>query len=1054
MAGGALAQPVLTGLGAAPTGVSNPQSGTYYISGSNTRWTMSAGVLTYSNIGAAGGGLISADGAYQTCSIQNNGLISGNTAGVLPAFGIPSGYAPFALTPATDLLAARYTAATPSIVGLPGFTNDLINNNQQVFGSGDSGLVHSALGMSRNGRFIAVQGYVSTYTTSTASVSVTNIVGSGSVATVTTSAAHLLAAGNQVTVATNSIAGFNGAQTVASVVDATHFTFNSATAGTGTGGTLSFAAGARVTASQNFRFRGGVWDANTGTLRALPTPFRTSSQTTRRRDGSAYAVSDDGVVVVGAQEPTSATTPNGVDTDGSRLIVYRWNGSSYDMSFLPNGVNGSGFPITASISAGSVWMNSAGTIIVGPALDDGGSTAHAAKWVWNAGTSLWEGPTSLGNMPNPTISVTSIDGFTVTTATPHGLAVNDWVYISGNSGGAPNNGWKQVITSEDPLTFAFNGMVSGTGGTANKGASWLPTDITSCPIAPQLFVTGMSDDGNTVVGFAKYSTCSSFMQGGWIWTASNGYAADWYDYLHAQNVVGTEPGATSPFGPIGSNGDYTKGMPRLGNPSAISPDSSAIVGFQGGTQVIVGAPPWILLPAGSPSCVAPAITLNPANQTYARCSGIGSDVTQVILNAAAAGTTPLSYQWFKGSTQLFDGATGNGSTITGATSFQMRITTPFPADDGQYHCVVSGCNGSIASTTDATVAHDGTLPVAGDTCSNPIAINAEGSTAFNICGCFATDGGSSCGGTPEVADIWFRYTPTFTGEARFQTCGSNFDSTLQLLDGCGGSILDCNNDVGARGVVGVTCQAPRSLISRHAVTSGVPIYVRVGMTGSAPFGATGSLTITPAPAAPANDLCTNPQVVGLGTFSFNLAEATDDYVFGADTCGATGNTFSNRDVWFRLNAPCGGTINVDTCGSTITNPMLHIMSDCVGSILACNDNVGSGVTGCTSNQARILNFVTSGSVLIRVSASGTGAPNSGLGQINITGTITPCCGSADFNCDGDVGTDADIEAFFACLSGSCPVAPCTGSADFNGDGDVGTDGDIEAFFRVLGGGTC
>jgi hypothetical protein len=64
------------------------------------------------------------------------------------------------------------------------------------------------------------------------------------------------------------------------------------------------------------------------------------------------------------------------------------------------------------------------------------------------------------------------------------------------------------------------------------------------------------------------------------------------------------------------------------------------------------------------------------------------------------------------------------------------------------------------------------------------------------------------------------------------------------------------------------------------------------------------------------------------------------------------------------------------------------------------------------------------------------------------------CGSADFNCDGDVGTDADIESFFACLAGNCPSLPCTSSADFNADGDVGTDSDIEAFFRVLGGGAC
>jgi hypothetical protein len=60
--------------------------------------------------------------------------------------------------------------------------------------------------------------------------------------------------------------------------------------------------------------------------------------------------------------------------------------------------------------------------------------------------------------------------------------------------------------------------------------------------------------------------------------------------------------------------------------------------------------------------------------------------------------------------------------------------------------------------------------------------------------------------------------------------------------------------------------------------------------------------------------------------------------------------------------------------------------------------------------------------------------------------------SADFNGDGALGTDADIEAFFACIAGSC-CAAC-GSADFNADGGVGTDADIESFFRVLGGGPC
>jgi hypothetical protein len=60
--------------------------------------------------------------------------------------------------------------------------------------------------------------------------------------------------------------------------------------------------------------------------------------------------------------------------------------------------------------------------------------------------------------------------------------------------------------------------------------------------------------------------------------------------------------------------------------------------------------------------------------------------------------------------------------------------------------------------------------------------------------------------------------------------------------------------------------------------------------------------------------------------------------------------------------------------------------------------------------------------------------------------------TADFDGDGDAGTDADIQYFFACLSGTC--CPACGSADFNGDGDVGTDQDIDSFFRVLAGGPC
>ena len=70
------------------------------------------------------------------------------------------------------------------------------------------------------------------------------------------------------------------------------------------------------------------------------------------------------------------------------------------------------------------------------------------------------------------------------------------------------------------------------------------------------------------------------------------------------------------------------------------------------------------------------------------------------------------------------------------------------------------------------------------------------------------------------------------------------------------------------------------------------------------------------------------------------------------------------------------------------------------------------------------------------------------------GPSGPVCGTADFDGDGDTGTDADIESFFACLAGNCCATCYSGGADFDADGDTGTDADIESFFRVLAGGPC
>jgi len=127
-------------------------------------------------------------------------------------------------------------------------------------------------------------------------------------------------------------------------------------------------------------------------------------------------------------------------------------------------------------------------------------------------------------------------------------------------------------------------------------------------------------------------------------------------------------------------------------------------------------------------------------------------------------------------------------------------------------------------------------------------------------------------------------------------------------------------------------------------------------------------------------------------------------------------------------------------------------------ILRVNDTVDTDGDG-TPEADQVVTYIApvaaisemasaDGRLSVYISVHINGAP----AIVRLRAPGTPPGGTSDFNGDGDFGTDQDIEAFFACIGGTC--CPTCGSADFNADGDVATDGDIEAFFRVLSGGSC
>jgi hypothetical protein len=162
----------------------------------------------------------------------------------------------------------------------------------------------------------------------------------------------------------------------------------------------------------------------------------------------------------------------------------------------------------------------------------------------------------------------------------------------------------------------------------------------------------------------------------------------------------------------------------------------------------------------------------------------------------------------------------------------------------------------------------------------------------------------------------------------------------------------------------------------------------------------------------------------------------------AELGGVCGYSQNSRDMWIKVLARPSSPMIVDTIGSEF-DTVLAAYTTCPGhggTVVACDDDGAGQTMSRLVLPAQPLHWYS-----IRIAGY-----NGANGAYTLH--VERGCGTADFNSDGDVGTDQDIEAFFNCLAGNC----CTycGSADFNADGDVGTDADIESFFRVLGGGAC
>jgi hypothetical protein len=282
---------------------------------------------------------------------------------------------------------------------------------------------------------------------------------------------------------------------------------------------------------------------------------------------------------------------------------------------------------------------------------------------------------------------------------------------------------------------------------------------------------------------------------------------------------------------------------------------------------------------------------------------------------------------------------------------------------------------------------------AGEDCAsaNPVGL---GTTAITIGAVTDSAPGATCN-TFSANDVYFTFTPATSGTYDFNTCGAAatgwFDTVLSVYSGvCGATTqLGCNDDNGntACGTNGWS-----SNINGLSLVGGETYIIRVADYDGFSFGdGNGFLTIAaggPPPTPPANDLCTNAEVVAAPagdttyTFAFNNTNANTEGP--AATCGFGGNT-GTRDVFFSLTAAATASYQIDTSNSLgLTDTILQVIDgSCAGPVIACDDD--SGDPGLQSLVNVSLN--SGQTVLIRVSSWSTTAQ--GAGVLNIRWSTTP-----------------------------------------------------------------
>ncbi len=232
----------------------------------------------------------------------------------------------------------------------------------------------------------------------------------------------------------------------------------------------------------------------------------------------------------------------------------------------------------------------------------------------------------------------------------------------------------------------------------------------------------------------------------------------------------------------------------------------------------------------------------------------------------------------------------NNSTVSGLTP-----------GNTYYIRVYSYSSSTRATTTFNVCVGTPPPPPANDNCSGAISLTMStdgscNSVSSSVTGAYDSGISSACFGTPND-DVWFSFVAT--DDTAYVDRIANFDSEIEVFDGCSGTSIDC--------------QDSESSLMLTGLTVGNTYYVRV-YSYSSFLPSDGDFTICvfgPAP-PPENDLCSKMQPICADSpYSFIATEGGDD----ASTT-EPGNDYdclstSPNPTWFYLEIDTGGVMSFD-----------------------------------------------------------------------------------------------------------------------------------------------